>query len=82
MYLIGNAGSRPSTSMPSPPPRPASPEPSANVTENTRPTLMPSPAAACWLSTDARTRAPKRVRSISQASSAVSTTTTPTRNKR
>ena len=37
-------------SMPSPPPSPASPEPSAKVRENTRLTLIPSPADAAWLS--------------------------------
>ena len=47
--------------MPSPPPSPARPEPSAKVSANTRLTLMPRPAAASRLSTAARTCAPKRV---------------------
>ena len=68
--------------MPSPPPSPASPEPSAKVTPNTRLTLMPSPAAATALSTDARTCAPKRVRVISRCSATVTTATTAIRNSR
>src|SRR5512132_1066271 len=54
MYFSGNVGSSPGTSIPSAPPSPASAEPSAKVTLNTRSTLMPRPTDACWLSTDAR----------------------------
>ena len=43
MNLSGNVGSSPSTSAPSAPPRPASPEPKANVDRNTTLTLMPRP---------------------------------------
>ena len=68
--------------MPSPPPRPARPEPSAKVTPNTRLTLMPSPAEATALSTEARTCAPNRVRTSMKCSATVTTTTMPIRNSR
>ena len=47
--------------MASAPPRPASPLPSAKVMAKAPSTLMPSPRAMRWLSTAARTCAPKRV---------------------
>ena len=62
--------------MPSPPPNPASPEPSANVRANTRLTLMPRPAAAVALSTLARTWLPNRVFSMMYCSATVSAATT------
>src|SRR5262249_31837025 len=68
--------------MASAPPRPASPLPSAKVTANTRSTSMPSPRAMRWLSTAARTFAPKRVFSSAATSAAVITIDTPIRNSR
>ena len=44
MNLSGKLGSRPSTSAPSAPPRPASPEPTAKVTQKMRLTSMPEAA--------------------------------------
>ena len=61
MNLSGKVGSSPRISAPSAPPRPARPEPKANVRENTQLTLMPSPRATRLSSTAARRRLPKRV---------------------
>ena len=69
MNFSGKEGSSPSTSAPSAPPRPARPEPTANVSRNTRLTLMPRPCATRASSTAARRRLPKRVR-VSAACSA------------
>ena len=60
-------------SMASAPPRPARPLPSAKVMANAPSTLMPSPRAIRWLSTAARTCAPKRVYSSAATSAAVTT---------
>src|ERR1700751_33555 len=60
MNFSGKYGSRPSTSALSAPPRPASPQPNANVKANTCGTLMPSPLAARGSSTAARSRLPQR----------------------
>ena len=57
--------------MASAPPSPASPLPSAKVTAKTRSTSMPSPRAMRWLSTAARTCAPKRVYSSASTSTTV-----------
>src|SRR6516164_8489929 len=46
MNFSGKVGSSPRISAPSAPPRPASPEPKAKVSANTRLTLMPSPRHA------------------------------------
>ncbi len=62
MNFSGKLGSRPRSSAPSAPPRPARPEPTAKVTANTVPTGMPSPRATRASSTAARRRLPKRVR--------------------
>jgi len=62
MNFSGKLGSSPSSSVPSAPPNPARPEPTAKVTANTVPTGMPSPRATRASSTAARKRLPKRVR--------------------
>src|SRR5882724_11717522 len=79
---MAKVGSSPSTSIPSAPPSPASPEPSAKVALNSKPTLTPMAAAVVWLSTAARSCAPKRVRATSQPSAVASATTSPIRNRR
>ena len=63
MKRSGKLGSIPRISVPSAPPRPARPEPTAKVTANTVPTGMPRPRATRASSTAARRRLPKRVRS-------------------
>ena len=70
MYFSGKVGSRPSTSTPSAPPSPASPEPSAKVSEKMRGTGRPMPRATTPSSTAARSRAPKRVRTSPKCSAA------------
>ena len=82
MQRSGNVGSMPTISAPRAPPRPASPAPRAKVTENRRPTSMPSPAATRGSSTAARRRLPKRVRIQPHWSIAASTAHTPITNRR
>ena len=82
MYLRGKVGSRPSTSIPRAPPRPASPEPSVKVTLKTRSTSIPRPAAVRASSTEARMRAPKRVLVTRSARPEASAKTMAMRNKR
>ena len=69
----GTAGSRPRISAPRPPPTAARPLPSAKVSVNRRPTSTPSDCAMRRLSTAARIRAPKRVRSKPSHSAIIST---------
>src|SRR3972149_4905855 len=68
--------------MASAPPSPARPLPSAKVSENARSTSRPSPRAMRWLSTAARTCAPKRVHSNPATSARAITTAPATRNSR
>ena len=76
----GEFGSRPTISIASAPPSPASPEPSAKVEAKVRSTLIPSPPAMRWLSTAARTCAPNRVYSMPATSRIVTTSAMAIRN--
>ncbi len=69
-------------SAPSPPPSAARPEPSAKVSENSRRVSMPTDFAMRRLSTAARSRAPKLVRSTPSHNRAISTKPTAIRNER